>query len=181
MGMQAINQVGSQLPPDIRVPVVIDVEASGFHPQSYPIEVGVALETGERFSRLILPYPEWDHWSAEAELVHGISREKLQRFGRPGDQVAKELNSWLVGKSVYSDGWVLDKPWLIRLFEYAGVKMDFWFSPLEMILSRELMDHWRRAEALVDRRLQSKRHRASTDALRIQLIYIEAQLLLKNQ
>ena len=181
MGMQAVQQPGSQLPPDIRVPVIIDVEASGFHPHSYPIEVGVALESGERFSRLIKPYPEWTHWSGEAERVHGISRDLLERCGRPGGEVVAELNRWLAGKTVYSDGWVLDKPWLIRLFEQAGQKMDFWFSPLEMILSRELMDRWRRAESLVDRQQPSKRHRASTDALRIQQIYIEAQLLLRQR
>ena len=180
MGMQAIRQAGSQPPPNIRVPVIIDVEASGFDPHSYPIEVGVVLESGARFSRLIKPYPDWVHWSREAERVHGISRELLQRHGQSGQEVAAELNCWLAGKSVYSDGWVLDKPWLIRLFEHAGVKMGFWFSPLEMILSRELMDNWRRAEVLVDRRSKGKRHRASTDALRIQQIYIEAQLLLKE-
>ena len=38
-----------------RVPNIIDVEASGFGPHSYPIEVGLALGDGSKFCSLILP------------------------------------------------------------------------------------------------------------------------------
>jgi hypothetical protein len=35
---------------------------------------------------------------------------------------------------VYTDGWVVDKPWLTTLFYAAGVDMKFTVSSLEMIL-----------------------------------------------
>ena len=43
-------------------PLIIDVEASGFGSKSYPIEIGVALNDGQRFCTLILPAPNWTHW-----------------------------------------------------------------------------------------------------------------------
>ena len=35
-------------------PDIIDIEASGFGPDSYPIEIGVALSSGEKYCSLIL-------------------------------------------------------------------------------------------------------------------------------
>jgi hypothetical protein len=40
-------------------PAIIDIEASGFGPDGYPIEIGVALSSGQTFCALILPEPEW--------------------------------------------------------------------------------------------------------------------------
>ena len=57
-------------------PYIIDVEASGFGSDSYPIEVGLALEPGERFCTLIRPLDHWDHWDEQAESVHKISRDR---------------------------------------------------------------------------------------------------------
>ena len=48
-------------------PTIIDVEASGFGPYSYPIEIGVALDNGDKYCTLILPAPAWTHWDEEAE------------------------------------------------------------------------------------------------------------------
>ncbi len=165
------------IPTWVKVPVILDVEASGFDPFSYPIEIGVVMENGERFSRLILPYDDWTHWSKEAESVHQISRDDLLLCGKPGKQVAEELNEWLSGKTIYSDGWVVDKPWLIKLFDRAQVKMDFWLSPLEMILSESLIECWEVAEQQAYEDIHFQRHRASIDAFRIQHTYINAQLL----
>jgi hypothetical protein len=41
----------------VLIPDIIDVEASGSGPRSYPIEVGIATATGLRYSTLILPAP----------------------------------------------------------------------------------------------------------------------------
>ena len=43
-------------------PLIIDVEASGFGPLSYPIEVGLALSAGEKYCSLILPAADWTHY-----------------------------------------------------------------------------------------------------------------------
>lgn len=155
----------------IRKPTIIDVEATGFHPLSYPIEVGVVNSDGDRYSSLIKPYANWDYWSEEAEAVHGISQADLQKYGKPGNVVVEELNSFLQSQTVYSDGWVVDKPWLIKLFDRARTPMNFWVSPLEMILTEPMMACWSEARATIAEHFDGKRHRASTDALFIQKTY----------
>ncbi|HAC33869.1 MAG TPA: hypothetical protein DCF45_05045, partial [Gammaproteobacteria bacterium] len=124
------------------IPAIIDVEASGFGPDSYPIEVGLILADGERFCSLILPPEDWTHWNEEAEIIHGVSRSVLQTYGTPMAEVTEKLNSLLSGQTIYSDGWVVDKPWLITLFSRAGMNMNFYLSPLEMILSESQMERW---------------------------------------
>ena len=81
-------------------PQIIDVEASGFGYDSYPIEVGVVLSNGLRFSRMIRPLPDWTHWDASAESLHGISQKELQRHGHNPFEVARELNELLAGQTV---------------------------------------------------------------------------------
>ena len=47
--------------PRISTPFIMDIEASGFGPDSYPIEVGLALGDGSRFCSLIVPAEHWTH------------------------------------------------------------------------------------------------------------------------
>ena len=63
-------------------PNIIDVEASGFGTASYPIEIGLALENGERYCSLIKPLAEWDHWDETAQELHGIKRAHLNKHGK---------------------------------------------------------------------------------------------------
>ena len=152
-------------------PYIIDIEASGFDPHSYPIEVGVALEPGSKYCSLITPAPDWTHWDAAAENVHHVSREILVAHGKPPVQVALKLNELLGDKTVYSDGWVVDRPWLIELFSRAGINQQFSISPLEMILSEPQMEIWHEVKDRVIQDLALTRHRASFDALIIQETY----------
>ena len=152
-------------------PYIIDIEASGFGPHSYPIEVGVVLEPGRKFCSLITPEPEWTHWDASAEMVHRVSRDILETHGKPAVQVANSLNDLLGNATVYSDGWVVDQPWLIRLFSRTRVRQLFSISPLEMILSEDQMAVWHATKDKVVSDLALTRHRASFDALIIQETY----------
>jgi len=152
----------------INNPFIIDVEASGFGSESYPIEVGVALNDGRKFCTLILPAPHWTHWDEEAEKVHRVSRGLLEEFGKPIQEVADQLNEMLVGMTLYSDGWVVDKPWLTTLFHTAGRPMKFNVSPLEMILSEKQMAAWHETKDKVTIEMNLTRHRASNDACIIQ-------------
>lgn len=152
-------------------PYIIDLEASGFGPDSYPIEVGLALDEGERYCRLIKPKPEWTHWSHEAEAHHKIPRENLLEFGASAEHVATELNKRLFNCTVYSDGWVVDQSWMIKLFYRAGLPMQFRISPLEMILNEQQMINWHQTKEKVLQELALERHRASNDALVVQLTY----------
>jgi hypothetical protein len=152
-------------------PIIIDVEASGFGGTSYPIEVGVALDDDTTYCSLIQPAPDWDHWDRDAEKVHRIGRDVLQAHGKPMEQVAASLNELLEGKTLYSDGWVVDKPWLTTLFHKAQMDMAFRVSPLEMILSPEQMERWHETKASVLAEVPEQRHRASFDAWVIQETY----------
>jgi hypothetical protein len=152
-------------------PIIIDLEASGFGGTSYPIEVGIAAEDDSKYCSLILPADDWTHWDAEAEKVHRIPRDVLETYGKPIRDVAADLNTLYAGKTLYSDGWVVDKPWMLRLFHVAGLEMKFWVSPLEMILSESQMARWHDTKNHVLAELKQQRHRASFDAWVIQETY----------
>ena len=157
--------------PSANRPLIIDVEASGFGGASYPIEIGLALDDGHKYCTLILPEPDWTHWDAEAEKVHRIARDLLETYGRPGHAVAETLNELLASRTVYTDGWVVDKPWLTTLFHAARTPMLFQVSSLEMILSESQMADWHREKEAVLAGMDLSRHRASHDAWVIQETY----------
>ncbi|MBC2716396.1 MAG: hypothetical protein HF978_13915 [Desulfobacteraceae bacterium] len=152
-------------------PVIIDVEASGFGSDSYPIEVGVVLTSGKRYCSLIFPASEWTHWDAEAAKVHGITKAFLKKYGRPVTEVAKALNSLLADQTVYTDAWAVDLRWITRLFYTAGIYQQFKVSALENILSEAQMNIWHETKNQVLTGVRLKRHRASSDAFIIQETY----------
>jgi hypothetical protein len=152
-------------------PSIIDIEASGFGNESYPIEVGIVLNSGQKYCSLIKPADSWTHWDPKAERVHGLSVDILQACGKPVRTVASELNDFLGGTTVYSDGWVVDKPWLSRLFYQAGLEPSFSLSSLEYILKEPQMAIWTKTNRQVVTEMALIRHRASTDALIIQETY----------
>ena len=152
-------------------PIIIDVEASGFGGMSYPIEIGIAFDDDTKYCALILPAPEWDHWDSGAEKVHRIARDILETYGKPIQEVAKILAQLLDGKTLYTDGWVVDKPWLTTLFHKAQMKMNFFVSPLEVILSEQQMERWHHTKDKVLAEVKDQRHRASFDAWVIQETY----------
>jgi len=162
-------------------PSIIDIEASGFGGESYPIEVGVVLGNGIKFCTLVLPIDGWEHWSEEAENVHHISREMLKEYGRPVTEVATFLNEILAGLTVYSDGWVVDKPWLTTLFYASGLEMKFNVSPLEMILSEAQMDVWHETKDKILLEENIQRHRASNDAYIIQKTFNKTKALVNRK
>jgi hypothetical protein len=152
-------------------PIIIDIEASGFGGSSYPIEVGLALENDQKFCSLIVPAPEWTHWDEEAVKVHHIERSILEVYGKSPLEVATQLNKLLSGKTVYTDGWVVDKPWITTLFYEAGINPEFTVSSLEMILNEIQMENWHATKDEVIKDLKLTRHRASYDAWIIQETY----------
>jgi len=152
-------------------PLVIDVEASGFGPGSYPIEVGVAMSDGKVRCMIIRPQPEWQHWDEQAESLHGISREILLEFGSPVREVAEQLNQWLEGEMVYSDAWGNDSSWLALLFDAAGIRQAFKLDSLFTLLSKKQIKTWHETKDKLSSENDSQRHRASHDARIIQKTY----------
>lgn len=157
--------------PSLQRPIIIDVEASGFGGTSYPIEVGIALDDDTKYCSLILPAPDWEHWDSDAEKVHRIARDILETYGKPIELVAAHLNGLLAGKTLYTDGWVVDKPWLTTLFHAAKMPMNFSVSPLEMILTERQMERWHETKERILAEVKKHRHRASFDAWIVQETY----------
>ena len=162
-------------------PTIIDIEASGFGSQSYPIEVGVITSDGRRFCRLIKPLPHWSHWDPQAESLHGISKSALSKHGEEAQRVCHQLNAFLRTTTVYSDGWTVDSSWINRLFGDVGISMAFHVSPLEMILSEAQMAIWHRVKESMLKREEIIRHRASNDAKLVQSTYNKTQEMLATQ
>jgi hypothetical protein len=157
-------------------PIIIDIEASGFAAEGYPIEVGVALDDGTTFCSLITPAPSWTYWDDEAEKVHRVARDILETYGRSIQEVANTLNLMLRGKTAYSDGWEVDKPWLSTLFWEAQIPQQFRFSTIEMIMSPGQMRTWHETKNDILNASDVKRHRASIDAVIIQKTYVQSRV-----
>lgn len=153
------------------LPIVLDVEASGFGRGSYPIEVGIALPNGDLHAWLIKPLPEWIHWQESAEQIHGISRAKLERDGLSPKIVAKTLNNLLQGKIVYSDGWGVDRPWLALLFHDVGLNQLFKLETVYSLLTQAQMECWTSTRKRVIETHDLVPHRAGSDALIVQTTY----------
>ena len=79
-----------------------------------------------------------------------------------------ELNHLLKDRTAYSDGWVVDNAWLIKLFDAAKMQPTFTFSALEMVLSEAQMQVWHCIKQDLTERWPQQRHRASADADLIQ-------------
>ena len=152
----------------IDLPPILDVEASGFGRNSYPIEVGCVLPDGSSYCSLIKPAPHWTHWDPAAEQVHHIRRELLMQHGRDVREVARTLNDRLRGQTVFSDGWAHDYPWLAALYEEAELVPSFKLESLRGLLTEEEASQWAATRQAVMSEHKVERHRASTDARLLQ-------------
>lgn len=107
---------------------IIDFEASCLPEDhfSYPIEVALAKVDGPSRTWLIRPAPRWRHWDwcEDAEALHGISQERLERDGLPPAQVLAELAAEAAGYDIYADA-DLDAYWLETLAHAAGKAPPF--------------------------------------------------------
>lgn len=153
-------------------PPIIDLEASGFGRGSYPIEVGIALENRDIHSFLIKPEADWTHWSDEAEQIHGISREQLQKEGLSIEDIALTLNDMLRGQTLYSDAWSFDSSWIGRLFDSAGIVQRFRIETINKLLKPEQIEFWHPTKEAVLEDLGLKAHRAGIDVQVLQETYL---------
>ncbi len=99
--------------------VFLDFEASSLAKLSYPIEVAWVFEDGTSEAHLIRPAPQWTDWDAEAEAVHHISRDMLERDGTPHDVVARRMVEQLSGHSLFASSPSWDGKWLSALLRAA--------------------------------------------------------------
>lgn len=158
---------------DTHPPAIMDIEASGFGKESYPIEIGYIESDQSCFCNLITPQSDWTHWSLEAEKLHGIQRDTLFNNGLYPTQLAQSLNQQLEGKILYCDGWVLDYTWLLKLFSVTTLSPSFRLSPIEMIMNEQQIALWDTTKSKIIQQSHYQRHRASHDAYIIQKTWIE--------
>jgi hypothetical protein len=148
---------------------ILDIEASGFGRESYPVEIGFVLPDGQAFCTLIRPSPEWSHWDPQAELVHGITLQTAVDHGRDALDVATVLNERLYGLTLYCDGWAHDFVWLSVLFEAAGLNPSFKLDSLRRLMTEPQVARWDDIKKQVTDEMSLPRHRASSDARILQV------------
>jgi DNA polymerase III epsilon subunit-like protein len=105
--------------------VFLDFEASSLAKRSYPIEVAwvFAQADGQQQreeKHLIRPATDWIDWDADAEAIHGISRDTLRREGEPLDVVAARMMEVLNGHHLVASAPSWDGKWLSALLRTAG-------------------------------------------------------------
>jgi hypothetical protein len=147
---------------------ILDIEASGLHFDSYPIEIAVLVGDDVR-SWLIKPQPGWDYWSETAEEMHGISRAILEKEGMAAEVVAEQLNDLAVesGGVLYSDAAFWDEDWIKTLFFAVKLPMQFRISSIFELLSTDETDIYQKAASELAASGSYKLHRAGGDVLRI--------------
>ena len=146
------------------IPAVLDIEASGFGRDSYPVEVGFVLPDGQSYCTLIKPAPTWTHWDPAAERLHRIPLRIAMRAGRSVAEVAAQLNERLHGRTLYCDGWAHDYVWLSVLFDAAHLTPTFKLDNLRVLLTEHEAALWARVKQQITAEMQLPRHRASSDA-----------------
>lgn len=148
--------------------MTIDFEASCLprHGRSFPIEVGIAGE-GLARSWLIRPDDSWESWdwTAEAEALHGLSRERIRQEGQPAGIVLGELAAATDGRRVIADS-LIDQYWLDTLAQAVGQARPFRIEHVSTLFDEQGADEARIAAAVAHADGQgSMRHRAAGDAL----------------
>ncbi|MBF0420060.1 MAG: hypothetical protein HQL78_07830 [Magnetococcales bacterium] len=113
--------------------LIVDLEASGLHDDSYPTEVGWInpIVDGEPTSFLIKPSERWlkTKWDKEAEKLTGITRELLINEGHSIHDVAINLKRILDSSEVIlSDAPEWDRHWMQVLFNTS--RLGFIAAPL---------------------------------------------------
>lgn len=148
--------------------LAIDFEASCLprHGRSFPIEVGIAGE-GVARSWLIRPHDDWAgwDWTAEAETLHGLSRDRIFREGLPADQVFHELENAVWGRRLIADS-LIDQYWMNVLAHAAGVESPPQIGHVAALFDELAVDERCIAAAVAQAdSLGVVRHRAAGDAM----------------
>lgn len=145
--------------------IILDIEASGLSTESYPIEVAwqhrYVASACDNF--LIKPSANWTHWDKHAELhIHHIPRKALFDEGLPVIEAALRLNTQLARQVVYTDAVDYDRSWIKRLFNAAGIEMQFKVLCVYSLIDPAKVEAFKRTQAG-----KTTMHRALADARNI--------------
>lgn len=153
---------------------IIDIEASGLHFDSYPIEVAVLLN-GQSKSWLIKPEASWKHWCTTAESMHGITRKMLVNEGKNVEQVVDELVSFLENSNnvLYSDAVQWDIDWIDTLFFSVKRVRKFHVASIYDVLDKEQSVQFDEVKSRLAESGEYHHHRAEEDVKMIYGAYLE--------
>lgn len=103
---------------------VLDIEASGLHQSSFPIEIAWGGPNFLAKSFYIKPDKMWktSSWSNDAQRLHGISLEVVLQQGRMPTEVVEMLRTDTAGKTILSDGVSFDQNWMNMICAAAGAE-----------------------------------------------------------
>jgi len=154
---------------------IVDVEASGLHLQSYPIEIAV-LVPDDVASWLITPEPGWTYWNVVAEAMHGISRSMLHEQGTGALTVARELNALVktLGGVLYSDAVEWDLDWIRTLYSTVRTSLEFEVLPIQQLLSFKQRLKFAEARQQLETSGRYRTHRAGPDVRLIHEAYCQS-------
>lgn len=115
---------------------VIDITASSYNSNSYPVEIGLTDGHNE-FSTRITPLPNWNEWDSTFKPTTFPRREEFVDTGCSAKVTAKSLNDVLNSKSVYCDDIHWDSLWISRLFDDSNIEMQFKLCDIADLLINE--------------------------------------------
>ena len=155
---------------------IIDIEASGLHFDSYPVEIAVLIN-GEKKSWLIQPEPNWNYWCKTAERIHGITQEELHAKGLRSEKVAKELNDFLSASNgvLYSDAAHWDTDWVDTLYHVTTEPRQFHIASIYDLLENDQIAIFNDRKNQLAMSGKYRQHRAEED---VDMIYEALQIAL---
>ena len=165
--------------PILRSLIFVDLESSGLHARSFPVQYGWCGLDLKPQSFLIRPHTDWteDREDPGAFDVHGISRIETMRFGLDVKDAAARVAEAFSGKLVATDSTYWDGFWNSVLFSAADQKCPFLFRSLSDVAEElvDLYDPWcvERWEEL-DEALNAfypHTHKADQDSMRLAAMY----------
>ncbi|MDG1923402.1 MAG: 3'-5' exonuclease [Glaciecola sp.] len=101
-------------------PFFIDIEASSLSSRSYPIEIAWINAKDEQDTFLIQPHNTWTDWDEDAQQIHGITREDIQKNGITIEDACLKLNEALSDQVIYSYNADYDYDWIQTLFKRSN-------------------------------------------------------------
>jgi hypothetical protein len=143
---------------------LIDVEASGLHFDSYPIEVAI-LSIEQPQSWLIAPQPTWTYWDPNAEALHGISRDLLRSEGMSCALVAAQLSAAIRSEDrvLYSDAAEWDWDWIRTLYLSVDAVLDFNVLSIQQLMTSRQVEVFNSEKRRLAEVKTYRLHRAASD------------------
>lgn len=123
-----------------------DVEASGLHQGSFPIQFGWCDLNLQAEQFLVKPHSTWtvELTDPESTKIHGIERQETIDHGLTLEMACLKLNNQFSECHVISDAPSFDEYWTNRLFVTANMKREFSICSIESVLlkynSPEILD-----------------------------------------